>query len=65
MRYRGARELAALVGQASRTELEQLVRQLAGGGHTDRHIGAATGLGVELVRQALAGYVETYDEPAP
>jgi hypothetical protein len=52
--YHGARELAAVVAQASRTELTQLVRKLAGDTLTDRAIAAYTGLDVASVRRAIA-----------
>lgn len=52
--YRGARELAAIVAQASSAELEQLVRQLAGDALSDHVIAAHTRLDVASVRRAIA-----------
>jgi len=54
MRYQGARDLAAIVAQASSTELEQLVRQLAGDALSDHAIAVYTRLDVSSVRRAIA-----------
>ncbi|HZF31353.1 MAG TPA: hypothetical protein VE907_19715 [Gammaproteobacteria bacterium] len=53
-RYRGARELAAVVALASRAELEQLVIELAGDMLTDHVIAAYVRLAVQDVRRTLA-----------
>lgn len=53
-RAHGIRELQAAVAQASSSELEQLVRQLAGDTLTDHAIAAYTRLDVSSVRRAIA-----------
>lgn len=58
LQFRGARELATAVAQASRAELEQLVRQLAGDTLTDHAIAAYTRLDVGSVRRAIARNVD-------
>jgi hypothetical protein len=62
LRFRGARELATLIARASRPELEQIVRQLAGAGVPDHSVAHACGLDKQSVRRVLATQLVPHED---